>query len=55
MNVAGANAAAGHKLKKKRNLEHHSVIPAQIDKDLYTFNTRAFMIRYCEEEVIAAS
>jgi len=32
-------------------LEHHNIIPAQIDKGLFAFNTRAFMIRYCEEEV----
>jgi hypothetical protein len=38
-------------VKKRRNLDHHSIIPAQIDKALNTFNTRAFMIRYCEEEV----
>jgi hypothetical protein len=37
--------------KKKRNLEHHNIMPAQIDKSLFAFNTRAFMIRYCEEEV----
>jgi len=27
------------------------VIGANIDKKLFAFNSRAFMIRYCEEEV----
>jgi len=32
-------------------LDHHNITPASIDKSLFSFNTRAFMIRYCEEEV----
>ena len=46
--MGGQNA---QKQRKKRNLEHHNIIPAQIDKGMFTFNSRAFMIRYCEEEV----
>ncbi|CDW80262.1 serine [Stylonychia lemnae] len=45
------NAQQLMKQRKKRNQDHHNVIPAQIDKGLFTFNTRGFMIRYCEEEV----
>lgn len=37
--------------KKRKNLDHHNILPAVIDKENMKFNTRAFMIRYCEEEV----
>ena len=32
-------------------MDHHNILPANIDKENMKFNTRAFMIRYCEEEV----
>jgi len=32
-------------------LDHHNILSANIDKENLKFNTRAFMIRYCEEEV----
>ena len=32
-------------------MDHHNILPATIDKENMKFNTRAFMIRYCEEEV----
>ena len=35
----------------RKNLDHHHLLPAAIDKENMKFNTRAFMIRYCEEEV----
>jgi len=37
--------------KKRKNLDHHNIMPATLDKENFKFNTRAFMIRYCEEEV----
>lgn len=37
--------------KKRKNLDHHNILAANIDKENLKFNTRAFMIRYCEEEV----
>jgi hypothetical protein len=37
--------------RKKKNLDHHNILPASIDKENLKFNTRAFMIRFCEEEV----
>lgn len=37
--------------KKKKNLDHHNILPASLDKENFKFNSRAFMIRYCEEEV----
>jgi hypothetical protein len=37
--------------KKKKNLDHHNVLPASIDKENMKYNSRAFMIRFCEEEV----
>lgn len=46
--MGGANAA---KQRKRKNLDHHNIIPASIDKENLKFNTRAYMIRYCEEEV----
>ncbi len=47
----GASSGPGGKKKTKRNLDHHNIIPANIDKNLHAFNTKSFMIRYCEEEV----
>lgn len=32
-------------------MDHHNILSANIDKENLKFNTRAFMIRYCEEEV----
>jgi hypothetical protein len=37
--------------RKRKNLDHHNILPGVIDKENMKFNTRAFMIRYCEEEV----
>jgi len=37
--------------KKRKNLDHHNILPASIDKENLKFNSRAFMIRFCEEEV----
>ena len=48
MNDSMANATSK---KKRKNLDHHNILPAVIDKENMKFNTRAFMIRYCEEEV----
>jgi len=39
------------KKKKMASREHHCINPAEIDRKNCTFNTRSFMIRYCEEEV----
>lgn len=39
------------KASKRKNLDHHNILPPTIDKENMKFNTRAFMIRYCEEEV----
>ena len=34
-----------------KNNDHHNLIPSQIKDDTSTFCSRAFLIRYCEEEV----
>jgi hypothetical protein len=36
---------------KPARTDHHHLIPAHIIEDQYTFSTRSFLIRYCEEEV----
>jgi len=36
---------------KPTRTDHHHLIPAHIIEDQYTFSTRSFLIRYCEEEV----
>jgi hypothetical protein len=46
--IDGANQT---KPGKRKNLDHHNIIPSSIDKENFKFNTKAFMIRYCEEEV----
>jgi hypothetical protein len=46
--IGGVNPA---KTRKRKNLDHHNILPASIDKENFKFNTRAYMIRYCEEEV----
>ena len=39
------------KQKKLKGADHHHLIPAQIAEDQSAFMSRAFLIRYCEEEV----
>jgi hypothetical protein len=39
------------KMSKPNHVDHHNIIPNQILEDLSGFNSRAFLIRYCEEEV----
>eukprot|EP00916_Digyalum_oweni_P012570 GHVL01020770.1.p2 GENE.GHVL01020770.1~~GHVL01020770.1.p2 ORF type:complete len:253 (+),score=29.07 GHVL01020770.1:56-814(+) len=36
---------------RSTKVDHHHLIPAQIYDDTQTFSSRAFLIRYCEEEV----
>jgi len=36
---------------KAARTDHHNLIPAHIIDDQYTFSTRSYLIRYCEEEV----
>eukprot|EP00434_Breviolum_minutum_P038025 symbB.v1.2.033719.t1/scaffold4230.1/size42768/4 len=36
---------------KAPRVDHHNLIPAHLNEELYTFSTRSFLIRYCEEEV----
>ena len=38
-------------MSKPNHVDHHNIIPNQILEDLSGFNSRAFLIRYCEEEV----
>jgi len=49
--MAARNEAANAGKRKRKNLDHHNILSANIDKENLKFNTRAFMIRYCEEEV----
>ena len=49
--MAARNEAANANKRKRKNLDHHNILSANIDKENLKFNTRAFMIRYCEEEV----
>ncbi|CAE7568524.1 atpE [Symbiodinium natans] len=37
--------------KGKPRVDHHNLIPAHLNEEMYTFSTRSFLIRYCEEEV----
>jgi hypothetical protein len=39
------------KMKNPNYIDHHNIISNQILEDLSGFNSRAFLIRYCEEEV----
>ncbi|MFS8159411.1 MAG: hypothetical protein ACMG6E_04200 [Candidatus Roizmanbacteria bacterium] len=39
------------KQKKLKNTDHHNLIPSQIIDETSSFVSRAFLIRYCEEEV----
>jgi hypothetical protein len=36
---------------KSQHLDHHNVMAPQIMEDLTGFKSRAFLIRYCEEEI----
>jgi hypothetical protein len=36
---------------KSSRTDHHNLIPAHIQEEQFTFSTRSFLIRYCEEEV----
>ena len=38
-------------MKSPTHIDHHHIIPSQILEDLSGFNSRSFLIRYCEEEV----
>jgi len=42
---------ASQQKPKPARPDHHHLIPAHIIEDQYTFSTRSFLIRYCEEEV----
>lgn len=51
MGSQGGASQVQPKKKKMASREHHCINPAEIDRKNCTFNTRSFMIRYCEEEV----
>ena len=36
------------KMNKPNHVDHHKIISNQILEDLSGFNSRAFLIRYCE-------
>ncbi|CAJ1415962.1 unnamed protein product, partial [Effrenium voratum] len=36
---------------KAPRVDHHNLIPAHLNEEMYTYSTRSFLIRYCEEEV----
>ena len=55
MGSQGAASQVQSKKKKLPSREHHNINPAEIDRKNCTFNTRSFMIRYCEEEVSSFS
>ena len=38
-------------MKNPNHIDHHHIMPSQILEDLSGFNSRSFLIRYCEEEV----
>ena len=39
------------KIKTLKQTDHHALMPAKIEDDQQYFLTKAFLIRYCEEEV----
>jgi hypothetical protein len=39
------------KMKTPSHIDHHNLIASQINEDQSSFSSRAFLIRYCEEEV----
>jgi len=49
--VKGPSQAAEPPKGKAPRTDHHHLIPAHVTEDLYSFSTRSFLIRYCEEEV----
>ena len=38
-------------MKNPQHIDHHNIIPSSIVEDQGSFQSRAFLIRYCEEEV----
>jgi hypothetical protein len=38
-------------MKSPNHVDHHNITQPQILEDLSGFNSRSFLIRYCEEEV----
>ena len=38
-------------MKTPQHIDHHNIIQSAIVEDLGSFTSRAFLIRYCEEEV----
>lgn len=38
-------------MKTPQHIDHHNIIPSAIVEDQGAFTSRAFLIRYCEEEV----
>ena len=38
-------------MKTLNQVDHHSLLPPKIEDDTSIFLTKAFLIRYCEEEV----
>jgi hypothetical protein len=51
MGTQGGTSMIANRKKKQPSREHHNINVASIDKAKFSFNTRTFMIRYCEEEV----
>ena len=43
--------AQTEKQRKLKNQDHHNLIASQIIDESYSFCSKAFLIRYCEEEV----
>jgi hypothetical protein len=39
------------KMKNPNHIDHHHLLPSSIYEDSSAFNSRAFLIRFCEEEV----
>lgn len=39
------------KMKSPTHIDHHNLLPSNIAEDQGAFTSRAFLIRYCEEEV----
>eukprot|EP00931_Biecheleriopsis_adriatica_P005121 TRINITY_DN106678_c0_g1_i1.p1 TRINITY_DN106678_c0_g1~~TRINITY_DN106678_c0_g1_i1.p1 ORF type:complete len:843 (+),score=175.66 TRINITY_DN106678_c0_g1_i1:79-2607(+) len=50
-NLKGPSQAAEPPKGKTPRADHHHLIPAHVTEDQFTFSTRSFLIRYCEEEV----
>eukprot|EP00933_Yihiella_yeosuensis_P070850 TRINITY_DN79002_c0_g1_i1.p1 TRINITY_DN79002_c0_g1~~TRINITY_DN79002_c0_g1_i1.p1 ORF type:complete len:843 (+),score=120.81 TRINITY_DN79002_c0_g1_i1:157-2685(+) len=49
--LKGPSQAAEQPKGKPPRTDHHHLIPAHIADTEFSFNTRSFLIRYCEEEV----